>query len=115
MKLNSLDPPFGHVANLVARHKEENIAKKSLATNGRRAWFRHEGHHRFEELQALVAGRSTMPSSTLCSAEDAGSGAWPSGGCEEPSAISRAFAAPSNILAIAGVARGLAAQHGIEG
>jgi len=59
--------------------------------------------------------RSTMPSSTLCSAEDAGSGAWPSGGCEEPSAISRAFAAPSNILAIAGVARGLAAQHGIEG
>jgi hypothetical protein len=58
--------------------------------------------------------RSTMPSSTLCSAEDAGSGAWPSGGCEEPSAISRAFAAPSNILA-AGVARGLAAQHGIEG
>ena len=52
--------------------------------------------------------RLTMPSSTtFVSRRRRLQRAWPSGGCEQASAINRASAAPSKILSTDGVARGL--------
>jgi hypothetical protein len=47
---NGPNPPFGHVADLIARHRRKVIAKEKLPYDGRRAGFCHLRGHPFEKL-----------------------------------------------------------------
>ena len=74
---NGPNPPFGHVADLIASHRRKIIAKEKLRYDGRRAGFCHLRGHPFEKTLALL-GRilniSQFESSTsqkVCGSEQA--------------------------------------------
>ena len=46
---NGPNPPFGHVADLIARHRRKIITKEKLPYDGRRAGFCHLRGHFFKK------------------------------------------------------------------
>src|SRR5689334_12269578 len=52
---NGPDPPFSHIADLIARHRRKIVTKKQLPYDGRRTGFGHLCGHFFEKTLALVS------------------------------------------------------------